>query len=83
MSEFRPATWDGVSKRSVRAKEPGETVPAAPTIEDIDATDAARAYAAEQNIDLAGVTGTGADGRVTKDDVANHVYVSGLLDPKP
>jgi len=36
---------------------------------DIDATDAARNLAAEHGINLATITGTGADGRITKDDV--------------
>lgn len=34
------------------------------------ATDAARTYAAMNGVDLATVTGTGAEGRITKDDVA-------------
>ncbi len=34
-----------------------------------DATDGAASLAAEHNIDLADVVGTGADGRVTKSDV--------------
>jgi pyruvate dehydrogenase E2 component (dihydrolipoamide acetyltransferase) len=34
------------------------------------ATDAARALAEEKGIDLATVQGTGAEGRITKDDVA-------------
>lgn len=37
---------------------------------DAEATDAAVALAAEHNIDLATVQGTGAEGRITKDDVA-------------
>lgn len=35
----------------------------------IDATDSAQELAAEAGIDLAGVTGTGADGRIVKADV--------------
>lgn len=37
--------------------------------EGVDATNAARELAAEHNIDLWSVTGTGADGRITKADV--------------
>lgn len=37
--------------------------------EPIDATDAAKALAADNNIDLATITGTGVDGRITQDDV--------------
>jgi 2-oxoglutarate dehydrogenase E2 component (dihydrolipoamide succinyltransferase) len=36
---------------------------------EIDATDAARALAAENGIDLASVRGSGADGRITVGDV--------------
>lgn len=38
-----------------------------------DATDAAVKLAAEHDIDLADVAGTGADGRITKGDVETHV----------
>lgn len=38
-----------------------------------DATEAAAEYAAEHDVDLAGITGTGADGRITKADVEEHV----------
>jgi len=34
-----------------------------------NATDSARALAAEHNINLADITGTGVDGRITKGDV--------------
>lgn len=37
-----------------------------------DATDAARKLAAERSLDLSEVKGTGADGRITKDDVEAH-----------
>jgi pyruvate/2-oxoglutarate dehydrogenase complex dihydrolipoamide acyltransferase (E2) component len=37
---------------------------------EILATDAARQFAADNGIDLTRVTGTGAEGRITKDDVA-------------
>lgn len=38
-----------------------------------DATDAAKAFAAQKGIDLSKVKGTGVDGRVTKNDVEDHV----------
>lgn len=41
--------------------------------EQIDATDAARELANENSVDLNEVAGTGADGRVTKDDVENYI----------
>lgn len=40
--------------------------------ENVDATDAAREYAAEKGINLADVEGTGEDGRITKADVEKH-----------
>lgn len=48
---------------------PEATAPEEP-VEELLATDAARQLAAEWSIDLAKVTGTGAEGRITKDDVA-------------
>lgn len=85
MANFRPAR-SGEGKRSVRAVgTSGSAV--APTIVEPDedtgpaATDAAKALAAEHGIDLAGVTGTGADGRITKDDVAGHVAEDQPLEP--
>ena len=72
--EHRPNTWGGSGKRSVQAVPRARLSPA-PATEPVyqdgpDATDAAKALAAEHQIDLANVTGTGADGRITKDDVA-------------
>lgn len=61
-----PARWAGTGKRSVRATggaRPNTTTP------DLDATDAAKALADDEGIDLAMVEGTGAEGRITKDDV--------------
>jgi pyruvate/2-oxoglutarate dehydrogenase complex dihydrolipoamide acyltransferase (E2) component len=40
---------------------------------DVDATDGARELASENGVDLREVEGTGADGRVTKGDVENHL----------
>lgn len=72
-----PARWPETStgKRSVQAARPGTPAASAPdpVAEGPDATDAAKALAAEHGIDLASVTGTGAEGRITKDDVASVV----------
>ncbi len=80
MGKHGPARWQGSEggKRSVQARTapagaptPPEAPAPQPVVEthEIDATDAAKAFAEEQNIDLATVTGTGTEGRVTKDDV--------------
>lgn len=61
MGEHAPKQWSGQSST------PAAVAPAAPA--GPDATDAARELAAEHEIDLETVTGTGADGRITKDDV--------------
>lgn len=42
------------------------------TDDGIDATDGAREYAKENNVDLSQVTGTGDGGRITKPDVEKH-----------
>lgn len=39
---------------------------------EVDATDSARELAAERGVDLADVSGSGADGRITKADVESH-----------
>lgn len=76
--EGRAATWSG-GKRSVRAD--ADTTPTNDVVTQQNtageeqaaeplATDAAKKLAAEHGIDLATVTGTGAEGRVTRDDVA-------------
>jgi pyruvate/2-oxoglutarate dehydrogenase complex dihydrolipoamide acyltransferase (E2) component len=76
MADYSPSKWGGGGKRSVQATHSGastpahEPTPAEPTPEGPDATDAAKALAAEHNIDLATVSGSGVDGRITKDDVA-------------
>ncbi len=66
-----PARWDG-GKKSVLARGTHEAqvapVIAEPTVGP-NATDAAKAFAAEHSVDLAEITGTGSEGRITKDDV--------------
>jgi pyruvate/2-oxoglutarate dehydrogenase complex dihydrolipoamide acyltransferase (E2) component len=74
-SSHHPARWSG-GKRSVAASSPSapekatvaDPLPAAP--DELEATDAAKALAAQHNIDLDAITGTGQDGRITKEDVA-------------
>lgn len=72
MGEHGPARWTGSGKRSVRATTSSVPVEE-PAAEEPKATDAARALAAEYNINLAAITGTGVDGQITKDDVSVHV----------
>lgn len=60
----------------VSAQEPAKTESApaqepAPAADEIIAAPAAKKLAAERGIDLATVKGTGKDGRITKEDVAN------------
>ncbi len=67
-----PARWPETGgKRAVQAHgAPRPTVtPDAPPATGPDATDAAKALAAEHGIRLENVTGTGSEGRITKDDV--------------
>jgi pyruvate/2-oxoglutarate dehydrogenase complex dihydrolipoamide acyltransferase (E2) component len=52
------------------AAEPEEETPSPPPP---NATDAAKALAAECGVDLALVTGTGADGQITKPDVKSYI----------
>lgn len=82
--EHRPNTWSGSGKRSVQAVRTTANVQAAPEAPsaDTDATDAAKALAAQHDIDLANVAGTGSEGRVTKDDVAAHVPVEPEPEPE-
>lgn len=75
MGDHAPKQWPERAKVGAATSEPrtGISHPAdgtfSPTIGAIDATDAARDLATEHDIDLATVTGTGVDGRITKDDV--------------
>jgi pyruvate/2-oxoglutarate dehydrogenase complex dihydrolipoamide acyltransferase (E2) component len=74
--EHRPNTWGGSGKRSVQAVPTSAGARGgqpARAEEGPDATDAAKALAAQHNVDLASVEGSGAEGRITKDDVAEHV----------
>jgi len=83
--EHRPQTWGGSGKRSVQAVRTTGNIQAqaaaapepTPDNTETDATDAAKALAAQHGIDLATVTGTGSDGRITKDDV------QALVTPEP
>lgn len=80
MNGHGPARWSGPGKKSVRAlethraPEPVEV----PNVSDVDATDAAKALAAEHHVDLSTITGTGADGRITKDDVTAAIESAGV-----
>ncbi len=76
MSGFQPARWPpGGGKKSVQARTTTSSTsvpdPAIPPDDGPDATDAAKALAAEHGINLASVegTGTGEPPRITKDDV--------------
>jgi pyruvate/2-oxoglutarate dehydrogenase complex dihydrolipoamide acyltransferase (E2) component len=75
--EHRPNTWGGSGKRSVQAIRTTGTIQATQELPSYDAgpdaTDAAKALAAEHGVDLANVTGTGSESRITKDDVAAHI----------
>lgn len=62
-----PAAPEGEGEPTVR-EDFAPVIHEQPT-EPVEATDAAKALAAENNIDLATITGTGAGGRVTQDDV--------------
>lgn len=82
MGEHRPARWSGQGKRSVRATGPARTSPppAEPT-QTIEATDAARALAAEHNVDLATVEHSGP--RIGKGDVERHLNAHAEPEPDP
>jgi pyruvate/2-oxoglutarate dehydrogenase complex dihydrolipoamide acyltransferase (E2) component len=75
VADFQPARWPSSSggKKSVHAQQVTSSTqipdPAIPPDDGPDATDAAKALAAEHSIRLETVTGTGHDGRITKDDV--------------
>lgn len=77
MADFQPARWgtSGGGKKSVQATQVTSSTaipdPAIPADDGPDATDAAKALAAEHGINLATVqgTGTGDPPRITKDDV--------------
>ncbi len=77
-----PARWGGDSggKRSVQAhgNKTESNNPADTT--GLDATDAAKALAAEHNVDLRDVTATGATG-ITKGDV--ETYLEAHAEPEP
>ncbi len=59
--------WDSVTVASDETTD--EDAPA----DGLNATDAARDLAADHGIDLATITGTGADGRITVDDVKGEI----------
>jgi pyruvate/2-oxoglutarate dehydrogenase complex dihydrolipoamide acyltransferase (E2) component len=85
MSKFQPARWSGggTGKRSVQANataEPELEQEPEPTSDGPDATDAARALAAEHGINLADVTATGATG-ITKGDV--ETFIEAHTEPEP
>lgn len=63
------------------ALPPEDTVPAA--AEPVIASPAARKLAVEQGLDISRVQGTGRDGRITKDDVAQYVVEERPTPPPP
>lgn len=69
--EVEPESESGVEAEADGEPEPQAEAEQKPqAVEEIDATDAAKTFAAQHNIDLATVVGTGTYGRITKDDVA-------------
>ncbi|BGP27973.1 hypothetical protein JCM10295v2_006960 [Rhodotorula toruloides] len=55
---------------------PSHTPHSRPSSNDILATPATRRFAREHNVDLSSITGTGRDGRITKEDIWNFVSES-------
>jgi 2-oxoglutarate dehydrogenase E2 component (dihydrolipoamide succinyltransferase) len=56
---------------------PGSAAVAAADVPEVQLGPAARRLAEEENIDLSGVTGTGKDGRITKEDLVRHLKEGG------
>ncbi|MEP6133374.1 E3 binding domain-containing protein, partial [Marinobacter sp.] len=73
--ESKPAAKDDSKKEESKPEEASEKPSEAPAKRSGDAilSPAARKLAEENNIDPDAVEGTGKDGRVTKEDVQNHV----------
>lgn len=69
-------TWSSDVVDELRA-EPGQAPEPGDDTETPEPTEAAKALAAEQHVALWNVTGTGADGRVTKDDVERYLAERG------
>ena len=69
-AEPSPATTSA-SGTEAPAAEPEPTLDAAPA--DVQLGPAARRLAEEENIDLSKVSGTGKDGRITKEDLVKHL----------
>ncbi|MDX1971791.1 MAG: 2-oxoglutarate dehydrogenase complex dihydrolipoyllysine-residue succinyltransferase [Candidatus Sumerlaeia bacterium] len=70
------ATIDTSAAAPVAASAPAAAVAAATTAEEdkrVLATSVAKKMAAESNVDLSKVSGTGSSGRVTSEDIANHL----------
>lgn len=63
---------EGAVAAAPAATAPAESSSASAGSDEVIAAPAARKLAAEKGIDLASVTGTGKDGRITKEDVANY-----------
>ncbi|WP_323754565.1 2-oxoglutarate dehydrogenase complex dihydrolipoyllysine-residue succinyltransferase [Marinobacter sp.] len=81
--ESKPAESKADSSKDEEASEKSEEAPASG---DAILSPAARKLADENNVDPAAVKGTGKDGRVTKEDVQNHIdskKSSGSSAPKP
>lgn len=57
---------------NVTVPEPDDELP----VSTINATEAAVVFAKEHNVDVAAVTGTGSEGRITKDDVEHFVALT-------
>ncbi len=79
-SKFRPAEWGGGGKRSVLAHGSTRDDTPEPATSGPDATDAAKALAAQHGINLNDVTATGATG-ITKGDV--ETYIEANTEPEP
>lgn len=75
VGESKPAAKDDSKKEESKPEEASEKPSEAPAKRSGDAilSPAARKLAEENNIDPDAVEGTGKDGRVTKEDVQNHV----------
>jgi 2-oxoglutarate dehydrogenase E2 component (dihydrolipoamide succinyltransferase) len=78
-----PAGGEAATEKPKQTESAQPQEPAAPSGEDAFANPAARKLAEEKSIDLSKVKGTGRDGRITKEDVLNHLEKAPAAAPAP
>ena len=77
------STEESISKKPLKDSQPNEEEKVVITNEELNITPIAKTIAEKNNIDISDINGSGKEGKITKDDVENHIQNQKSSLPSP